>query len=210
MFNNMNDFPSTSKYSFVYRHIFAYRLILNILFLGRYKLRFKRITSLIDFKVEKKIIELCFGDIYIAKWCKEHGVDYIGFDINPHFISVASQKGYCVNLVDLRDSPPIPIGDVTIMMGSLYHFHDILEELINKIMESCPRFIISEPIKNWASRNDIFGYIARKSANSGHGEEVFRFNEKSLIEKLEKISNGRWNISYRLIGKEIIVDIRRN
>lgn len=198
------------KYSFVYRHIFAYRLILNILFLGRYKTRFKKVIALIDSESEKKVVELCFGDIYIAKWCKCNKVDYVGFDINPHFVSVAKKKGYCVNLVDLRNYSPIPIADVVIMMGSLYHFHDILDELVNKIMISSPRFIISEPIKNWSSRNDIFGYIARNSANAGHREEVFRFNEKTLIEKLEKISNGKFKISYRLIGKEALVDIRRN
>ena len=125
-------------------------------------------------------------------------------------ISVAKRQGYCVNLADLRNPPPIPMADVVIMMGSLYHFHDILDELVNNVMMSSPRFIISEPIKNLSSRDDIIGYIARNSANAGHGEEIFRFNQKTLIEKLEKISNGRYDISYRLIGIEALVDIRRN
>ncbi|MDD5212426.1 MAG: hypothetical protein PHV62_08410 [Sulfuricurvum sp.] len=206
------DIPPTAKkvkYSFVYRNLFAYRLILNILFLGRYKQRFKKVIVLLDPKQEKKVIELCFGDIYIAQWCQKQGLDYIGFDINPHFISVAKKKGYCVNLADLRDQTPIPAGDVAIMMGSLYHFHDILGELVDKVMASCTRFIISEPIKNWASRDDVFGRIARNSANAGQGEEFFRFNEHSLIEALEKISRGRYNISHTISGKEAIVDICR-
>lgn len=204
------DAAKTTKYSFVYRNLFAYRLVLNILFLGRYKQRFRKITALINPKQENRVVELCFGDIYIAQWCKQHGVDYVGLDINPHFVSVANQRGYRVHLADLREQALIPTGDVAVMMGSLYHFNDILDELIARIMASCPRFLISEPIKNWASRDDIFGRIAKNSANAGQGEEAFRFNEKTLIEELEKISKGRYSISYRVDGKEAIVDIRRN
>lgn len=199
-----------TKHSFVYRNLFAYRLILNILFMGRYKQRFKKVIDLIDPRREKAVIELCFGDIYIAQWCKRQGVDYVGFDINPHFVSIAKKKGYCVKLFDLRDqSTPLPAGDVVVMMGSLYHFHDILEDLIERIMLSSPRLIISEPIKNWASRNDILGHIARNSANAGQGEEFFRFNEQSLLSALEKISGGRFSITHFISGKEAIVDIRK-
>ena len=82
--NNMKILFETKKhkYSFVYCHIFVYRLILNILFLGCYKLRFKKVIAMIDSRLEKKVVELCFGDIYIAKWCKCNEVDYVGFDIN--------------------------------------------------------------------------------------------------------------------------------
>ena len=207
----MDAFPASkrAKYSLIYRNLVAYRLILNILFWGRYKQRFKKVTSLIDPTQEKKVIELCFGDIYIAQWCKEQGLDYIGFDINPHFVSVAQKRGYCVNLVDLRAQASIPAGDVAIMMGSLYHFHDILGELVDKVMASCPRFIISEPIKNWASRDDALGRIARNSANAGRGEEFFRFNERSLLEALENISRGKYHFSHTISGKEAIVDVRR-
>jgi len=197
------------KYSLIYRNLFVYRLVLNLLFFGRYKHRFEKVIALLDPQKEKKIVELCFGDIYIAQWCKEQGVDYIGLDINPHFVSDAQSKGYCVKLADLRTQKSIPTGDVAIMMGSLYHFHDMLEVLINKIMASYPRFIISEPIRNWASRNDLLGHIARNCANAGQGEEFFRFTEYSLLEALEEISGGKYNISHSISGKEAIVDIRR-
>jgi len=201
--------PKKAKYSFVYRNLFAYRLVLHILFLGRYKQRFKKITALIDSQKEMRVIELCFGDIYIAQWCKEQGLDYIGLDINPHFVSVAKKQGYRVELANLRELVALPAGDVAIMMGSLYHFHDILGELVEKVMESSPRFIISEPIKNWASRDDIFGRIARNSANAGQGEEPFRFDERSLLSAIDAVSRGRYQVSHCISGKEAIVDIRR-
>ena len=159
---------------------------------------------------EKKVVELCFGDIYVAKWCKANGIDYTGFDINKHFINNAKRQGYCVEFMNLRNASLIPYSDVVVMMGSLYHFHDILNELINKIMESSPSLIISEPVSNLAQRKGILGYIARKTTRVGNNDEAFRFNENSLSEVLKKISNGRWRISFRQLGKEMIVDIRRN
>lgn len=198
------------KHSFIYRHLYIYRLVLNILFIGKYKHRFSSVTSMINPDEEKKVVELCFGDIHVAKWCKKNGIDYIGFDINEHFIDFAERNGCCVKFMDLRNTSFIPFADVVVMMGSLYHFHDILNELINKIMTASPRCIISEPIKNLAQRNDFFGYIARKSTGVGHGDEAFRFNEISLIESIEKISLGRWMVSYKILGKEMIVDICRN
>jgi hypothetical protein len=156
-------------------------------------------------------VELCFGDIYIAKWCKSNNLEYFGFDINPHFVDLAKRRGYSVKLTNLRnlDSLSFPMADVVIMMGSLYHFHDVLDRLVNKVMESSPRFIISEPIKNLSSRDGLFGSIARNSANAGLGDEVFRFNEKTLIEKLNEISKGKYNISILSLAKDAIVEIRR-
>lgn len=209
---NINAISASNKakHSFVYRSLFVYRLIVNILFLGQYKQRFKKVIVLLDPEREKKVVELCFGDIYIAQWCKEHKISYLGYDINPHFVSGAKKQGYCVELADLRAQPSIPDTDVVVMMGSLYHFHDILDELVEMVMAKSPRFIISEPIKNWASRDDIFGRIARHSANAGQGEEYFRFTEKSLLEALEGISSGRFSITHAISGKEAIVDIRRS
>jgi hypothetical protein len=99
---------SNKKYSFIYRNLFTYRLVLNILFFGRYKHRFEKVIALLDPKKEKKTVELCFGDIYIAQWCKEQGVDYIGLDINPYFVSGAQNKGYFVKLANLRTLETIP------------------------------------------------------------------------------------------------------
>lgn len=199
-----------SNNSLIYSHIYIYRLVLNILFLGKYRQRFNAIISLINPEKEKKVVELCFGDIYVARWCKTNGIDYTGFDINQHFINNAKRQGYCVEFMNLRNASLIPHSDVVVMMGALYHFHDIIDELINNIMKSSPRFIISEPISNLAQRKGLLGYIAMKSTRVGNNDETFRFNANSLSEALEKISNGRWRISSRLLGKEMIVDIRRN
>ena len=88
--------------------------------------------------------------------------------------------------------------------------NEAIDELINNIMKSSPRFIILEPVINLSSRRDFLGYLARKSANVGHGDELFRFNENSLRQSLNEISNGKWQISFKVIGKDMIVDILRS
>ena len=76
-------------------------------------------------------------------------------------------------------------------------------------MQSCNRFIISEPIKNLSSNPGLLGWIARKSANAGQGDEVFRFSELTLIDKINEISHGRYTIiNHGISGKDIILELR--
>lgn len=194
-----------NQISLIYRSIYLYRILVNILFLGKYKARFNKVTTLLDPASDKKITELCFGDIYIAKWCKEHGVEYLGIDLNPHFVEMAEKAGYNVMAMNLRENLSFPKSDVVIMMGSLYHFHDILDSLIDRIMLSCNRLIISEPIKNLASRKDIFGFIARHSTNAGSGEENFRFDENSLRESMKLVSKEKYLMDFSIVDKEAVV-----
>ena len=77
--------------SFVYTNLQVYRFILNILYLGQYKKRFLSITNNIDIHSDKKIIELCFGDTYIANWCYHNNIEWLGIDINDRFISTAKK-----------------------------------------------------------------------------------------------------------------------
>lgn len=204
---NENSRLKLKKYSFIYQHLLIYRFVMNLLYFGGYARRFKKVIALLDPLKDRSVTELCFGDIYIAQWCKENGVKYIGLDINPHFVVGARRKGYDVRLVNLRAYTVLPRSEVVIMMGSLYHFHDILEGLFETIMNSCERFIISEPILNLTSRNDIIGRIARVSANAGQGHEDFRFNNASLHVALEKAAKGRYEINYFSSGKDAIVEI---
>ncbi len=198
------------KLSFIYQHLSIYRFVMNLLYFGGYTRRFKKIIAMLNPLLDKHVTELCFGDTHIAKWCNENGVKYIGLDINPRFIANAKNKGYDVRLVNLRACTSIPESEVVIMMGSLYHFHDILDELFETIMSSCKRFIISEPIVNLTGRDNVLGRIAQVSANAGHGYEKFRFNNESLRAALEKAAKCRYQINYLIAGKDAIVEIKKS
>ena len=192
------------KFSLIYRHVLIYRIVLNVLYAGRYKQRFDRLLALLDPSRDKTVVELCFGDIYIAQWCKERGVEYMGMDVNPHFVEWARARGHNVVVADLRKRPPLLASDVVVISGSLYHFHDMLDEFIHWIMASSRRLIIAEPIRNWASRKDMWGRIAGNLANAGAGPENFRYNERSLRDALAQVSDRKYLMSSQPAGRRLL------
>jgi hypothetical protein len=109
--------------SIVYKNIYVYRLIMNILYGMKYKKRFDNIINLIE-STEQDIIELCFGDIYIAKYAKENNKNWIGYDINQSFIDYANSCGYNAINKNIILMDKLPKNDLCIMVGSLYHFID--------------------------------------------------------------------------------------
>ena len=195
-----------SNQSLIYKNIYLYRFIINILYVGRYGSRFKNIIKLI--KDSKQIVDLCFGDIYIAKYCKDNGVRWTGYDLNESFVKNAINKGYNAYQADIIKLETIPTCDVCIIQGSLYHFHDSIENLLKLIFSSTKRLIISEPIKNLSSSNGIIGQMARLSANAGKGNERFRYSEKSIIDMLD-IYKNIFNFEYAIVSKkrDIIIEI---
>lgn len=200
---------SISNYSFIYSNIYIYRTIMSILYLGGYKDRFRNVENLLGGKLDHSVTELCFGDIYLAKWCNENKINWEGIDINDNFVRFAINQGFKARCTNLREFPVFKKSSVVIMMGSLYHFEDILPRLIDYVMQSCNRFIISEPVNNLSSNRGLIGWIAKRSANAGHGDEMFRFNELTLIDKINEISHGRYSIvNHGVSGKDIILELR--
>ena len=61
-------------------------------------------------------------------------------------VKFAKKNQYEVKLENIRKLNPLPKTDLIIMISSLYHFHDIMENLIHHIMKYCDSFIISEPV----------------------------------------------------------------
>ena len=76
-----------------------------------------------------------------------------------------------------------------------FQFNNILEGLINNVMNSTSKFIISEPINNLATNNGIIGYLARRSTKVGKGDEIFRYNYENLHHALKKSCEGKFVIS---------------
>lgn len=198
------------KTSIIYRNVFLYRMVMNLLYSMKYKKRFIDIINLFS-PTDKKVLELCFGDTMIAENCKKLKIEWIGFDINEYFVKNAKRQGYNASFADISELDSLPQADVCIMCGSLYHFNDEIESILLKMLNSSPKIIISEPIENLSSRKDIIGKIAGLLTNAGKGKEIFRFNKNSIIEMLDNFSS-KLHFSYKVISsqRDILIEIQHD
>jgi hypothetical protein len=195
------------KISFIYSNLYIYRFAVNLLRGFKYKERFAKVIKLIS-QEDKIVVELCFGDIYIAKYCRKENKKWIGFDLNDVFVNFAKKRGYDARLEDIALMKELPETDICVMMGSLYHFNYDLKRLFEKIRQSSRRFILSEPVINLTDSKGVIGKISSKLTNAGKGEENFRFNEKTLLEKIEFLKND-FKFNYKVVDKDkdMIIEI---
>jgi len=189
----------SSKPSIVYRNIFLYRLILWILYGGKYKKRFAAVIDMIS-PEDQTVTELCFGDIYIADWCKQSGRRWVGYDINSSFIDFAVNHGYDARFANLDSVEDLPASDVCVIIGSLYHFANKLEKLVSLMLRYSPKIIISEPVINLSSQGGIIGALARRSANAGFGDVPYRYNKQSLLASMDDLSK-KLGFKYRVVAE---------
>lgn len=182
---------------------------MNILYCGKYRNRIKDIINTFSFN-DKSVLDLCFGDILLATYCKKHSIKWTGYDINEQFVQHALNQGLNAKQINLIEIEHFEKADVCLMSGSLYHFHHDLETILKKMLASAPKLIISEPIRNISTSSGIAGYLAQYMTNAGKGKETFRFNENSFITMLEDYKNII-GFEYRIVSvkKDIIVEIKR-
>lgn len=179
-----------------------------MLYKGNYIRRFKAVIKLIN---EKSVVELCFGDTFIADHCYKNNISWKGFDINKGFVGHARSKGYDAVLSDLRTTPSFGKAEVCIITGSLYHFHSDIETLLKKMFECAPRILISEPVINLSGQTGIIGKLAKRSASVNGTEQEFRYTEKALITELESLSKKlkfTFTVKDR-ISKDIIIELNK-
>lgn len=188
------------KFSVIYRNIFLYRIMMNFLYAGKYIHRYTDVIQCFPTNTNS-ITELCFGDTYIAKHCRKNKISWIGIDINPYFVKRAKKLKYDSISGDINTISELKQSDIVIMIGSLYHFNSNLSHLFNLVKKASPIFIISEPIVNLSSRNDLIGFFARKMAKAGKGNEEFRFNEHTINQALIKLQN-EIGFSFEIISKK--------
>ena len=167
----------------IYRHICIYRFAMNLLYGFDYKKRFRLIFPFIK---GLSVNELCFGDLYIAHYCKKNNIKWIGYDINKKFIERAINKNFDAVFCNLSEQQTLPKSDTCIILGSLYHFNQNLEQIYELMFSSSKRIIISEPIKNISAKNNLLGRIASTVSDTGNGAETFRYDEPRLIKSFEK------------------------
>ena len=201
-----------TKKSFVYRNIFIYRLIMNLLYMGRYKKRFRPVTEhLKNLQPGACVLELCFGDIYVADFCKRSGYRWTGLDINADFVKSARRMGFDARQADLAQGEALPKADVSVMIGSLYHFHSEARAILARMFDASRTVILSEPVSNLSTRDGLIGLLAKKGASVGKGDEIFRYDRGSFIAMLEQYKEL---IGYRIAdtrdqGKDLIVKLQK-
>ncbi|OGS33803.1 MAG: hypothetical protein A2293_12085 [Elusimicrobia bacterium RIFOXYB2_FULL_49_7] len=176
------------KPSFIYRRLFLYRLVMTLLYRGRYRCRAREMSRL--FRPEHQcVLELCFGDTLIAVHCRDTGRQWTGLDVNPTFVTRAKKDGHDAHLQDIFTIETLPVADVCVMMGSFYHFHDQAVTLLKRMMTAAPEVILSEPVRNLSSRRGLIGFLAKRAANAGKGAETFRYNETNFKAMLNNAAN---------------------
>ena len=196
--------------SIIYKSIHLYRFVMNLLYRGAYRGRFVRVA---DFIVpnDHTVLELCFGDTYVAKHCRSFGKRWIGYDISEQFVAYARRKGFDARQTDISQLESFPESDVSVMVGFLYHFYPDIQPLLKKILRSAPRFILSEPIVNWTNQGGLLSSLARMFTSAGKGHETFRFDEVSLIETLNALKK-ELSFDYRVVHKDrdMVIEIKRS
>ena len=194
--------------SVIYRSLWFYRVAMSLLYGGRYRMRFQRVAELIR-DADQAVLELCFGDVVIASYCRRLGKKWLGLDANETFVAHAVKSGFEARREDVALAGVLPGCDVCIMMGSLYHFQARLPDLFRRVKAASARWIISEPVRNWTNAsNPLLRLLARKGTRAGLCEETFRFDEDSLIKALDelKVSVG---FNYRVVSvsRDMIVEV---
>lgn len=187
----------------IYRNICFYRIAMNLLYGFAYKKRFRQIEGYIR---GTKVVELCFGDLYIANFCRGKNYFWQGYDINKGFVKRAEKKKFSAVCCDLKTQNKLPENDTCIIIGSLYHFNKDSEYFYNLIFEPSKRVIISEPIKNLSSKKGVLGYLASIHSDAGSGSESFRHTMQTLLKSIENpINKFNFTIAEKQYFKKDII-----
>ena len=186
---------------------------MSIIYVGNYKNRFLKIIQVIKEQTPKTVLELCFGDTFIADYCYKNSISWQGIDINGNFVKRARKKGFDSICSDILLVDSFIKNDMCIISGSLYHFNpEQRVNLFQKMFSSTNKILISEPINNLSENKGLVGYIAKRSANAGNGHTYFRYNKQSLKTVLDELS-VYFSFTYKIIGfvkKDMIVLIEKN
>ena len=181
---------------------------MNLLYKGNYSKRFEHIFPFIS---GKNVTEICFGDIAIAGYCRKNGINWAGIDINENFVKNAQKYGFNASMGNVHTMANFPKGDVCIIAGSLYHFHEDRETLFMKMLDCGPIIIISEPVINLSNNKGIIGKLAKASATINGKKQLFRYTTASLTAELNLLSR-KLNFNYKIIGqfyKDLIIVITK-
>lgn len=173
--------------SLIYKNIRFYRMVMQVLYKGKYHQRFEPVKKLLLEKKCASVLEICFGDTIIASFCKDHHLPWTGMDVNASFVARAQKKGFQAELVDIHSQTTFPSQDAVVMMGSLYHFEKDSSTLLVNLLHSSRVLILNEPVKNLSHKKKL-GNLAARLSDSGKGPEKFRFTRETLLQLADEIT----------------------
>lgn len=198
MFHKKIDNEYPNNIGLLYNFPKLYKYVIKILFGKDYPKRYEAIARNIE--EGSKVVDVCCGNAELSRFLKEKNIEYLGVDINIHFVLYNIRKGIRMCLTDITKDD-IPKADYIILQGSLYQFHKP-EEIVEKLYYAASKsFIISESIHNLADN-----YIIKKTplkkiiplfVGTKSDKENYRFDETTLKKLLQKykprysIINGR-------------------
>lgn len=173
----------------IYRNIYWYRFCMLVLYR---RARFERYSvirdQIVNLKKDSRVLELCFGDTYIANLCHDNDIQWTGIDINQSFVDRARRRSYRSFCMDLHMGAKLEESDLVIMVGSFYHFHDHIQDLLTTIFQSSKYFLLVEPVRNLSGKNGIVTKLLAIAADPGTGNIAFRYEALDLIEELNGLS----------------------
>lgn len=207
------DFPIVSESknrmsrSIIYRHVWLYRLVMALLYKGRYRARFQQVCGLIR-PSDRTVLELCFGDVFLAEHCRRTGAAWIGLDSSAEFVANAVRLGYDARRADLLNADVLPACDLCVIMGSLYHFFPRLDIFFERMKRASRRLVISEPVLNWTNAGGVLRTLARALTRTDAQEETFRFTEASLRQTLDGLGE-QVGFTYRVVSveRDMVVEV---
>ena len=170
---------------------------------GKYFKDYHDIFSLIPSN-SKKVIELCFGDIYLANLCKQDNIAWTGYDISDYFVEHALNKNFNAFKANLHEYKIKEDCDAIIISRSLYQFKYILDDFFNDLLNCSNTIIICESLKSFGNSKKRFSrMLAKYLTHSGDAKHVFRYNEKSILNDMDHLcSKFKLNVKRKIIAND--------
>jgi hypothetical protein len=185
---------------------------MNLLYSGAYRRRFDPLIRELAKTSPASVLEICFGDIYIAEYCAAKRIQWKGIDINPSFVAFARGEGYDAQEADVLKLNVFPPSEAAVIAGALYHFSkEELKMLLSKIFITTPHLIVSEPIQNISNSAGLVGYLARRSSRTSKSEDHFRYDQTSLLKTLDELGKEvGFSINVlHVLKKDIIITLTK-
>lgn len=180
--------------------------MVRLMYGTEYDLRYQRIADQVPAKAT--VLEVCCGDCYLyLKYLNKKNILYRGIDANNIFLNYARKKQVRVIKGDIRKSIKFPPSDVVILQASLYQFIPDQEIILNKLLKlTRKKLIISEPVVNFGSSNNLFiRNIADKLSQPGIEISPYRFNRDKLLSLVDNYKQYNPKIIESLNSREIII-----
>jgi SAM-dependent methyltransferase len=187
--------------AFIYRSASVYEAAMSLLYGRWYDERFQSLAQVI--REGSSVLDVCCGPgTLFHRYLKGKRVDYIGLDINEHFVDRVRAGGATGIIWNLKEKRPLPRAEYVLIQSSLYHFLPDASDLIERMIAAAERqVLIAEPIHNMAeSRISLLSFLARKLTNPGTGDQPSRFNEARLDALMEQYQLRGYSVRGELIA----------